>query len=288
MSLSTTNALNSNPTAIEIIATNEKITGPPGVAMLQNSLFATSETIEVMDNACGGGILTAELLNLTDQHHDSGNVKRIVVADIDESMISYMRRRCEASGWRNVEFVTANQQSMPIANEAFTHIYNNFGIFFCPDDEMALGETFRMLRPNGIAAFTSWKAIAWWSSFAIPAIQCFIPEAPALPDPITVLPAQGWTDSKFISMKLEKTGFQDIQVLEYAFSPNVEAGEFAEACASLVEVVRKKMWSEEENQRLGDRIKPAILSYLREHYADGNWNGKMTAMVSIAKKPSKE
>ena len=56
--------VNSNPAEQRIIATNELVTGPPAVEMLRLTLKDPPSSLEVMDNACGGGILTAELLKL--------------------------------------------------------------------------------------------------------------------------------------------------------------------------------------------------------------------------------
>ena len=278
--------LNTVPFATRIVTTNEKVTGPAGAEMLrQSGMRNTSlDRIDVMDNACGGGVITFEVLKLAKENSNEIKLGRIVASDNDEKMIRHVRRRREESGWKDVEVMQFDQQSVPLPDDTFSHIFNNFGVFFAPNDDAALAETFRLLKPGGVAGFTSWKTIAWWPQIAMPALSSFIPEAPKLPDPSTVFPARGWSAPSVILPKLEKAGFRDIQISEYSFAPEVEAEEFSEAAGLLVKIITKKLWSEKANEKYGNQIEPAVRSYLLENFPKGKWDGKMTAIVSIGKR----
>ena len=281
------NVLNSNPPHLRIISTNELVTGPPAAEMLRKSGLqgaTQSKPFEILDNACGGGIVTAEVIKLANNHSSDMHIKRIVAADIDDKMISYVQQRIKTSNWTNVEATKGDQQCAPFADNTFSHVFNNFGIFFCADDAAAISETRRILKPSGIAGFTSWKAIKWWESLAMPALEAFIPEAPALPSPNTVFPARGWSDPSAIPEMLEKGGFKDVYVSEYTFTPDVGPEEFAEATGVLVQVITKRLWSEEDNKKYGDQIEPALLRYLKESFPNGRWNGQMVAIVSTGRK----
>ena len=287
MADSKSNVLNSNPPHVRIISTNELVTGPPAVEMLRKSGLpgsTKSGPLEVLDNACGGGIVTAELIKLASNHRSEMNIGKVLASDIDDKMISYVEQRIRASNWSNVEATKGDQQSAPFADNTFTHVFNNFGIFFCAHDAAAISETLRTLKPGGIAGFTSWKAIKWWESVAIPALAAFIPEAPALPSPNTVFPARGWSDPNAIPEKLEKGGFKDVNVSEYTFTPDVGPQEFSEAMAVLVQVITKRLWSEEENKKYGDQIEPALFRFLNENFPNGRWNEQMVAIISIGRK----
>lgn len=287
MADSKSTGLNSNPSDVRIIATNELVTGPAGAEMLRRSGLPGSskaEPLEIMDNACGGGIVTVELLKLAKEHPTVMNIKRVVASDIDDKMVSYVDQRSNASNWSNVEVMKIDQLSVPLADNTFSHVFNAFGIFFCADDAAAISETHRILKPGGMAGFTSWKKITWWQSVAMPAVSTFIPDAPALPSPQTVFPAQGWSDPDAIPARLEKGGFKDIKVSEYSFTPDVGPEEFAEATAVLVQVITKRLWSEEDNKKYGDQIEPALLRYLKENFPNGRWNGQMIALISTGHK----
>lgn len=293
MASTSSTVLNTNPPTPRIVATNEKVTGPPAAELLRRSGIASSgtESLNVLDNACGGGILTAEVLKLAKQHPDSMRLHRMVAGDIDEKMLGYVRNKREITDavqrefWLGVEVKLVDQQSIPLPEFTLTHVFSNFGIFFCQDDEKALREAYRVLKPGGTVGFTTWKTIAWWSEIAQPAIAQYIPGAPALPSPGQLFPPRGWSDPDAIPSKLENAGFWDVRVTEYSFTPDVEAEEFAEAAGSLVKVVTKKLWSEEQNVEFAGRVEPALLRYLRENYNDGKWDGKMTVIITLAQKP---
>ena len=279
--------LDTTPTHVRIIATNELVTGPPVAEMLRRSGLPGSskaEPLEIMDNACGGGIATAGLLKLAKDNSTAMNIKRILASDIDDKMVSYVEERSKASHWSNVEVLKIDQQSVPLADNTFSHVFNGFGIFFCADDAAAISETHRILKPGGIAGFTSWKQITWWQTLAMPALAYYLPDAPALPSPQTVFPARGWSDPDAIPSRLEKGGFKDVKVSEYSFTPDVPPDEFAEATAVLVKVITRRLWSEDDNKKYGDYIEGALNGYLREFYPYGRWNGQMVALISTGRK----
>ena len=277
MASSESNLLNTNPADVRVIQTNEKVTGPPAIEMIRRcGIGSESEPVQLLDNACGGGVVISEVLRMARKDPNKLKITRIVGSDTDERMLSYVRQRSEEAGLLpKVEVLQIDQQSVSLPDYTFSHVFNNFGIFFVPDDEAALSETFRIIKPGGHAGFTSWKSIDWWPSLVMPAISASIPEAPALPAPSTVFPSRGWNDPAAIPEKLKKAGFTDVQVSEYAFTPDVGAKEFAKACAILIKTITRRLWTIEQNQRFADQIEPALLNYLRENFPDGKWNGQM-------------
>ena len=271
--------------ASRIVATTELVTGPAASEMLRRSLKDTTAPLEVLDNACGGGVLTAEIFKVVAQRPSELLVKSIIAVDIDSNMLNYVDKRKADSGWTSVGVMAGDQQAMSLPDNTFTHVFNNFGIFFCFKDEIALSETLRVTRPGGMTAFTSWRDIPWWYTFAVPALKKYLPDAPSLPDPITIFPAPDWNNPAAICAKMEAAGFEDIGVSVYEFAPEVPAKEFAEACAALTKgVLARRFWSEEDYEKFADAVQPAYLKYLLETFPNGVWDGKMPAIISIGKK----
>jgi ubiquinone/menaquinone biosynthesis C-methylase UbiE len=269
-----------------IVTINEHVTGPPGVEMLKQANINSKSSVEVLDLACGGGIISSSLLDNT-----SLQIKRIVAGDIDDQMLTYVTDKRNSSlesnsdsAWSRVEVQKMNQASIPLSDGTFNYVFNNFGIFFHPDDNTTLTETLRILKPEGIAGLTSWKAITWWSEVADPALARFLPDAPKLPTPGGQFPPFGWTDPDAISAKLEKAGFRDIRVSEFTFKPKVEAEPFGKATGFLVQGIAKRAWSEGDFEKYGEHIEAALVRYLKEKFQDGIWDGEMTAIIALGTK----
>lgn len=269
-----------------IVATNERVTGPPGVEMLKQANINQQDDLEILDLACGGAIISSELLS-----NSSLRIKRIIAGDLDDQMLTFTNNKRDAilksdpnSPWSRVETQKMSQTSLPWPEGGFDYVFNNFGIFFHPDENATLTETLRVLKPEGTAGLTSWKAIAWWAEVADPALARFLPEAPKLPAPGGLFPTKGWNDPSAIPAKLENAGFRDVQVSEYKFKPRVEAEPFAEATGFLVQSIAKRVWSEEVYAKYGGEIEGAMVRYLKEMFEGGVWDGDMTAIITLGRK----
>lgn len=269
-----------------IVTTNERVTSPPGVEMLRLANVSQQSGLEILDLACGGGIISSELID-----NSSLKINRIIAGDIDDHMLAFVNDKRDAalksspnSTWSRVETRKMSQTSLPLPEASVDYVFNNFGVFFHPDENATLTETLRVLKPNGTAGITSWKAIAWWAEVADPALAQFLPEAPKLPAPGGLFPTKGWNDPSAIPAKLEKAGFRDVKVSEYKFKPRVEAEPFAEATGFLVQSIAKRVWSEDVYARYGGQIELAMVRYLKETYSDGVWDGDMTAIITLGNK----
>lgn len=269
-----------------IVTTNERVTGPPGVQMLKLANINQQTEIEVLDLACGGGIISSELIA-----NSSLKIKRIVAGDLDDQMLVFTSNKRDAilksspeSSWSRLETQKMSQASLPLPDATFDYVFNNFGVFFHSDEKATLTETLRVLKPNGTAGLTSWKAIAWWAEVADPALAQYLPEAPKLPAPGGLFPTKGWNDPEAIPAKLEQAGFRDVKVSEYKFKPRVEAEPFAQATSFLVQSIAKRVWSEDVCGKYGGHIEAALVQYLKANYEGGVWDGEMTAIVTLGSK----
>lgn len=267
-------------------ATNEKLTGPPARSLVEQShvFDGPFQALTILDNACGGGILTRELFALAKDQDSDKTISRVIAADIDDRMLAYVKQLSEESAWHQVETMRFDQASVPLADATFTHVLSSFGIFFSPDDNKVLSETLRLLQPNGVAGFTSWKYLGWWHDIAEPALQSSFPDAPALPHPSNIFPAKGWNEPERIRGKMECAGLKDVQVEELSFTPETEAGSFAAACAFLVRGMAARLWPKEVNEKYAEHIQPAFERLLREKYEGGRWDGMMVALVATGRK----
>jgi ubiquinone/menaquinone biosynthesis C-methylase UbiE len=105
---------------------------------------------QILDVCCGTG---ASAIPAAKQVGATGSVLGVDLAD---SLLELARHKSQQQGLTNIEFRCGDFTSMGLPSESFDAIVCVFGIFFVPDMEAAVAELWRMLRPGGKLAITSW------------------------------------------------------------------------------------------------------------------------------------
>ncbi|MFQ1016151.1 bifunctional demethylmenaquinone methyltransferase/2-methoxy-6-polyprenyl-1,4-benzoquinol methylase UbiE [Gilliamella sp. BG7] len=99
---------------------------------------------KVLDLAGGTGDLTAKFSQLV------GDDGLVVLADINESMLKVGRDKLRDKGlFKNIEYVQANAEELPFADNYFDCITISFGLRNVTDKENALLSMWRVLKPGG-------------------------------------------------------------------------------------------------------------------------------------------
>ncbi|MCO6547586.1 MAG: bifunctional demethylmenaquinone methyltransferase/2-methoxy-6-polyprenyl-1,4-benzoquinol methylase UbiE [Gilliamella sp.] len=99
---------------------------------------------KVLDLAGGTGDLTAKFSQLV------GDDGLVVLADINESMLKVGRDKLRDKGlFKNIEYVQANAEELPFANNYFDCITISFGLRNVTNKEKALRSMWRVLKPGG-------------------------------------------------------------------------------------------------------------------------------------------
>ncbi len=99
-----------------------------------------------LDLAAGTGDISAKMARRV------GPEGRVVVSDINEAMLARGRERLTDEGIvGNVEYVLANAEHLPFADNEFDRITIGFGLRNVTDKNQALREMYRVLKPGGIA-----------------------------------------------------------------------------------------------------------------------------------------
>ena len=116
---------------------------------------------DVLDVGCGTGKPTADLARLVAPG-------RVLGVDLSSQMLERGRRRAEADGIANVEFVQADAQVHPFEEAAFDVAFSSFGAMFFNDQVAAFANIGRALRPGGRLAVMTWQELArneWLMAF---------------------------------------------------------------------------------------------------------------------------
>ncbi|NRA53813.1 MAG: bifunctional demethylmenaquinone methyltransferase/2-methoxy-6-polyprenyl-1,4-benzoquinol methylase UbiE [Gammaproteobacteria bacterium] len=99
---------------------------------------------KVLDLAGGTGDLTAKFSRIV------GSTGQVVLADINDSMLKVGRDKLRDLGVvSNVQYVQANAQALPFADNTFDLITIAFGLRNVTDKDEALRSMYRVLKPGG-------------------------------------------------------------------------------------------------------------------------------------------
>ena len=109
--------------------------------------------------------------------------KEILVSDNVEMMVSAARESLVASPLPHVECKELDSQDLSsVPDDYFTHSIDNFSIFTFVRPADVVRETYRTLRPGGLAVVTCWRRFA--PMFIVHATQKKIrPDLPLMPTP---------------------------------------------------------------------------------------------------------
>ncbi|TVY92212.1 Methyltransferase [Lachnellula willkommii] len=117
----------------------------------------------VLDNACGPGIVTEQVKLL---HPET----KILATDLSPSMIEELQKRIENDRWTNVETDTLDVRDLSkLADNTFTHVLTNMGIYVPNDPSFslqAIKEMYRILQVGGAAVTSMWADRVWLSAFS--------------------------------------------------------------------------------------------------------------------------
>lgn len=104
----------------------------------------------VLDVGCGTG---ASALAAAEKVGHRGHVTAV---DLAERLLEIGRRKAQHRGLANVEFVPADMKHLGYADNHFDAVVSVFSIFFVSDMVGQLRELWRMVRPGGSLAITTW------------------------------------------------------------------------------------------------------------------------------------
>jgi ubiquinone/menaquinone biosynthesis C-methylase UbiE len=119
----------------------------------------------VLDVGCGTG---ASAIPAAEQVGPKG---KVIAVDFAERLLDIARRKAASRNLKNVEFRLGDMEHLGYPDQHFDAVICVFAIFFVPDVEKQISELWRMVRPNGQLAITTWGprvwepgSTGWWSA----------------------------------------------------------------------------------------------------------------------------
>lgn len=112
--------------------------------------LALAPGARVLDVCCGAG---ASAVPAAEAVGPSGSVLGV---DLSAKLLALARSKAEARGLRHVEFREGDLLALELPPASFDAVVCVFGIFFVPDMPTAVRALWRLVRPGGRLALTTW------------------------------------------------------------------------------------------------------------------------------------
>jgi ubiquinone/menaquinone biosynthesis C-methylase UbiE len=233
--------------------------------------LALATGAKVLDVGCGTG---ASALPAAEAVGPNGSV---IGVDLSERLLDRARSKAIARGLSNIEFRLGDMTSLGYPNDRFDAVVSVFSIFFVPDMEGLVRELWRMVRPGGTLAVTTWgprmfePAYSRWQT----AIKH---ERPDLYSAFT--PWDRITDTESVRRLLADGGAANIEVAAEDENQMLRSAEDW----WLVALGSGLRWAiEQMGAEAAARIKTDNIDWLRENKID---RLETNAIYAIARKPS--
>jgi ubiquinone/menaquinone biosynthesis C-methylase UbiE len=105
---------------------------------------------QVLDLCCGAGASAIPAARAV------GPQGRVVGVDVSQELLDQARARADAEGLTNLELRRADASATGFADAELDAVVCVFGVFFLPDMAAFTSEMWRMVRPGGTLAITTW------------------------------------------------------------------------------------------------------------------------------------
>ncbi|KAH8926965.1 S-adenosyl-L-methionine-dependent methyltransferase [Atractiella rhizophila] len=265
----------------------ERGTSIPGRRLLEKSgVFSQSlpsEGLNILDNGCGTGVITALIKN----EKPFENVE-ITATDISEAMLYILEGRIKEEGWNNVSTKIANAMDLKLPSNTFSHTLTNFCFMMVPEPLKAIQEAIRVTKPGGVIGFTTWNSLGWFP----PANEAIsrLPGPPAIQDPTRPSVRTGdWYSPEYISQLVQSPplSLEDVQVELYPCKVKVDSAHtFAYEQPMLINLMTMA-WSEEQKKELKEKLKETLEQVLVEwHGSDSPFELDFVAVICTGRKPA--
>ena len=176
--------------------------GPATEAMLDMAKVGPGSF--VLDVAAGAGQQT---LIAAQRAGPSG---RVLATDISPDILDYALENARIQGLHNVETLEADGESLDVAPDSFDAAISRVGLIYFPDQQRALANIIRSLRPGGRFAAIVYSTPENNGFFSKPV--SIIRERAQLPPPAAGQPGPFSLGSPgTLSSVLEQAGFRDIE-----------------------------------------------------------------------------
>lgn len=223
--------------------------------------------MDILDVACGPGAIAAAA---------AARGAKAIGVDFAESMIAEAKRR-----YPDIEFKADDAESLSFDDGTFDAVVCNFAMLHIAEPDKAIAEAFRVLRPGGRYAFTTWQTpdkVQYLGvvTGAVMAHGNLDVDVPAAPPPFR------FSDPEEAKRTLTSCGFAAVTTGEVTCYAKNTVDELIESLYS--GTVRSKAIAEAQTPEAREKIHAAIAENAKPFTKDGIVTLAMPAIVASGSK----
>ena len=247
--------------------------GPFGSSEKLIKLAGIKPGLDVLDLACGTGAVTKKI------SQEMGTSGSILSADISVEAIKIAKKWIPKKS--NLNFIISDAENVYF-NQKFDVITCQFALFFFPNAQKALRNSFRLLKKNGILAIGvhGKKIKVPFFSSILDAVTTIIPDyiPPGTPD------LDRFGTKLALKNTISKAGFSKIKISEHIFS--YSPGTFENYWKNYLRYLAKPLKQKIDSLSLEDKkkLKQLVLENTKAFTKNNKINFPWQVLILTAKK----
>lgn len=241
----------------------------------------TSKSV-ILDNACGPGTVTAEML---ERLPASSHPQEIYGTDLSENMIKEFNSKIKAA-FPDVKLhgtaVDAQKLRWVVPKDSITHAFMTFAIYSVPDAPEAIQEMYQTMRDGSICFITTWVEMGFMTWYG----QAQAATRPDLP-PFQGLAPMWWREAENVRSTMLKGGFAKDKVKVIPFHYTVPSRHFPDRniMGGMIKMITGD-WSDEDKVKFKDNLEHILAEKERADKEEhgGKATVPMIALIGIGEK----
>jgi ubiquinone/menaquinone biosynthesis C-methylase UbiE len=226
----------------------------------------------ILEIACGTGRVTKHL-------RESFPVTTgIIATDINSDMLELAQQQLNDP---SITFQLADAQQLPFTDQSFDLIVNQFGLMFLPDKQAGINEAFRLLKPGGHFAFTTWDHAGNMALFKLIIDEMIIPVFKG-EDTSRFYTPFSLHDPEILNQYMRQAGFQNHRAILMKFKAHADSPKHIVTSYFLKHPLGREV--KEKAPASFDRIANELEQQLIQQFGSGSFEFELRAFIGIGQK----